>query len=52
MKTDDVKNSYCPKEIGIDYGREEFVNSVQFDGSWQNLILYGQSLILFAKISI
>jgi hypothetical protein len=33
MKTSDVKNSYCPQPKRVDYGREEFVNSVQFDGS-------------------
>jgi hypothetical protein len=34
------------------HGREEFVNFVQFDGSWQNLILYIQSLYFFAEVSI
>jgi hypothetical protein len=52
MKTDNAKISYYPKEIGIDHGREEFVNYVQFDGSSQNLILYGHSLQFFAEPSI
>jgi hypothetical protein len=34
MKIDDVKNSYYPQPTIVDRGREEFVNSVQFDGSW------------------
>jgi hypothetical protein len=44
MRTNEVKNSYCPQPTRVDHGREEFVNSVQFDGSWQNLILYSQML--------
>jgi hypothetical protein len=40
MKTNDVKNSYCPQPTSFNRGREEFVNSVQFGWSWQNLILY------------
>jgi hypothetical protein len=52
MKTYDVKNSYYPQPKGVDSEREEFVNSVQFDGSLQNLILYGQSLNFFVEVSI
>jgi hypothetical protein len=47
MKTYDVKNSHSPQATTVDYGREEFVNSIQFDSSWQILILYDQPLQIF-----
>jgi hypothetical protein len=52
MKTDDVKKSYNPKPTRVDHGSEEFVNSVQFHGSCQNLIIYGQSLKFCLDVSI
>jgi hypothetical protein len=52
MKSYDVKNSYCPQQTRVNPGREEFVNSIQFDGSWQNLILYGLYLNFFPEVSI
>jgi hypothetical protein len=52
MKTYDVKNSYCPQPKGVNREREDFVNSIQFDGSLQNLIVYGQSVNFFAEVSI
>jgi hypothetical protein len=48
MKTDNVKNSYCPKATRVDSGRKDYINSIQIDWSWYNLILYSQSLQFFA----
>jgi hypothetical protein len=50
MKTYNVKNSYSPQATTVDRGREEFVNSVQINCSWHTLILYGQSLQIFAVV--
>jgi hypothetical protein len=52
MKTYDVKNSYCPKPTRVDYGTEEFVNSLKNYWSWQIPILYSQSLQFFVEVSI
>jgi hypothetical protein len=44
MKTDDVKNYYCPEGTRVHSGRKEYTNSIEIYWSWYNLILYRQSL--------
>jgi hypothetical protein len=50
MKTYDVKNSYSPQATRVNCGREELANSVQINWSWHTLILYSQSLHIFAVV--
>jgi hypothetical protein len=40
MKTDDVKNSYCPKTTRVHIGRRDYTNSIKINWSWYNIILY------------
>jgi hypothetical protein len=48
MKTNDVKNSYCPKITRVHIGRTDCTNSIKINWSWYNLILNCQSLYLYA----
>jgi hypothetical protein len=44
MKTDDVKNSYCPEITRVHLGRKDYTNSIKINWSGYNLILYCHSL--------
>jgi hypothetical protein len=48
MKTDDVKNSYCPETTRVYIGRKDYTNSIKINWSGYNLILYCQCLQLSA----
>jgi hypothetical protein len=39
MKTDDVKNSYCPETIRVHIGRKDYTNSIKINWSWYNLLI-------------
>jgi hypothetical protein len=40
MKTDDIKNTYCPETTTVHIGRKDYTNSIKINWSWYNLIIY------------
>jgi hypothetical protein len=49
MKTDDIKNSYCPETTRVHIGRKDYTNSIKINWSWYNLILHCQSLFIICR---
>jgi hypothetical protein len=40
IRTDDVKNSYCPETTRVHIGRKDYTNSIKINLSLYILILY------------